>query len=105
MQVYLCHIIQLSEIAFHARLFQLQTWLLLIQISVRDHVQSLAHQHLTWLYFLTESEKTPCSWTGFKFRSATLHRIQFRTCTFVPMPYFDQRPIYDKKSALVHIGL
>ena len=35
-----------------------------------------------------ESEQTPIPWTGRRLRSAALHRIQFKTCGFVPMSYF-----------------
>ena len=34
------------------------------------------------------SVQAPYSWKGHLFRSAALHRIQFRTRGFIPMPYF-----------------
>ena len=35
-----------------------------------------------------ESEQTPYSRTGSRFRPAALHRIRFGTCCFVAMSYF-----------------
>ena len=44
-----------------------------------------------------ESEQTPFPRAGRRLRSAALHRIRFGTCGFVPMSYFTQRPMTDRK--------
>ena len=73
---------------FICYLFGCKLLLQSIQNHCRDSFQAFAHRHLEWLCFSLESELTPFCRTGCQFRSATLHRIWFRTCWFVPMSCF-----------------
>ena len=77
----------LSNIAFHLWRFWVQTL-----VVARACFQGFAHQWVTTIRsgcaFWLESEQKLFSLTGRQFRSAALHSIQFRTCSFVPLPYF-----------------
>ena len=44
-----------------------------------------------------ESEQTPFTRTGRRFRPAALHRIRFGTCCFVPCHIVTRRPLTDRK--------
>ena len=46
---------------------------------------------------LFESEQTPFPRTGRQFRPAAMHRTRFGTSCIVPMSYFLQQPMTDRK--------
>ena len=70
-------------------------------LSLQNHAwhrfQAFAHRHLKSLCCLIRIWADTLSLTGPLFRPAALHRIQFRTCCFVPMSYFTQRPMTVRK--------
>ena len=85
---------RLPNIAFHLQPICLQT-LVAINSEIRiritsDIVFQLLHATIKSLCAVRfKSEQTPLPQTGHWFRSAALHRIQFRTCGFVPYHSFD----------------
>ena len=77
-----------SNITFHLRPIWLQTMIAIDSKSRLTSFPSFCAAIWSRCAVRLKSEQTPFPQIGRRFRPAALHRIRFRTCSFVPMSYF-----------------